>query len=252
MKHLIVIIWTITTMAAQPLSAKSLTLSVDERDWFPFTFQKTGASTGMHIELVTHALQKLGYKVNIIPYPRKRAIHNAKSGLVDGMVSISFHPNLSSTMIFPKDAAIEKESAWRIMQVDHVLITPKTEFDYSGDLKTVPVPVRIPSGETISLHLKKAGLKVDEARSDLVNFRKMNRDRDGSVVSTSIMAERLNENPVFADKIKIHAIPISSQSYFLAFSRVSSLSHEEKQQIWDEIQKWRNDYVFMLQVYAKY
>ncbi|BCS97110.1 hypothetical protein DSLASN_27420 [Desulfoluna limicola] len=252
MKHLVFISWVFTLFFAQPLSAKSLTLSVDERDWVPFTFQKAGISTGMHIELVTHALQKLGYGVKIIPYPRKRAIHNAKSGIVDGMVSIAFHPALSSTLIFPKDAAFEKESAWRIMQVDHVLITPKTGFEYSGDLKTLPLPVRIPSGETISLNLKNAGLKVDEARSDLINVKKMNRDGDGSVVATSIMAERLNEDPEFADKIKIHATPISSQSYYLAFSRVSPLSYEEKQQIWDEIQKWRNDYVFMLQVYATY
>ena len=252
MKNLIISLWIIAILTAQPLLAKSITLAVDDRDWFPFTFQEKGSPIGMHIELVTHALQELGYEVKILPYPRKRSIHNTKSGNVDGMVSIAFHPNLALTMIFPKDAALGKESAWRIMQVDHVLVTPKTEFDYTGDLKTLPLPVRIPLGETISLDLKKAGLKVDEGKSDLINFKKMVRDDDGSVVATSIIAERINEAPAFKNKIKIHAMPISSQSYFLAFSRVSPISYEDKERIWDEIQKWRNDYVFMLQVYAKY
>lgn len=252
MKNLIISLWVIATLAAQPLLAKSITLAVDERDWSPFTFQEKGRPSGMHIELVTHALQELGYEVKIIPYPRKRSIHNTNSGNVDGMISITFHPKLALTMTFPKDAAPAIESAWRIMQVDHVLVTPKTGFDYSGDLKTLPMPVRIPQGETIGLDLKKAGLQVDEGRSDILNFRKMVRDRDGSVVTTSIIAERIIEAPAFKDKIKIHAIPISSQSYFLAFSRVSPFSYEEKQRIWNEIQKWRNDYVFMLQVFAKY
>ncbi|MCP4119385.1 MAG: transporter substrate-binding domain-containing protein [Desulfobacteraceae bacterium] len=242
----------IATVTATQASAKVIVLTVDSRNWYPFTYVDEGEPKGMHIDLVKKALTTLGYDLSIIPYPKKRCLHVVEKGRVDGMISISHHPDLASGMAFPEDAATERESAWRLMQVDHVVVTTDKRYEFEDDLTTVPEPVRIPRGETLTLELKKIGKKIDEAETDLQNFKKLMRDKSGAVITTSIIAEKMNLDPEMAGRFHISATPMASRSYFLTFSNKSNISNAEKKKIWDEIKIWRDDYVYMLQLYAQY
>ncbi|MDM8516501.1 hypothetical protein QUF76_09895, partial [Desulfobacterales bacterium HSG16] len=146
-----------------------------------------------------------------------------------------------------------QESKWRIMQVDHMVITHMdSQYEFEGDIKTLPAPIRLPFGEALATDLEKAGLKVDMAKEARNNFRKLMRDKTGVVITTSVMAEEMNKQFEFKDKFIISPTPLASQSYFLAFSKKSEVSDDEKKKIWEEIARWRDDYLFMLQIFAQY
>jgi polar amino acid transport system substrate-binding protein len=234
------------------LAQKTIVLTVDERYWYPFIYFERGEPKGMHVDLVKKALTSIGYNVMIIPYPKRRCLHVVKNGVVDGMLSISYHPDLVDGMHFPRDAATHKESKYRIMQMDHVVVSTDKKYEFDGNMASLPEPVRLPRGEPIALELKAAGKRVDVASTDLQNFRKLLRDIYGVVITTSIIAEKMNLDPAMAGKLHISAKPMASRSYFLTFSHKSSLTKEERKEIWNEVKRWREDYVYMLQLFSQY
>ena len=249
-----ILLATMLSIGAMGLQAKTLKMCADGRDWYPFTYKDKRTSKGMHIDLVSKALGDLGYTLQISPLPRNRCMKiNAKNGTIDAVVSVSYEAELAENLEFPPDSEKSGESPWRIMQVDHMLVTHiNGDYEYNGDKSTFPQPVRIPRGETLTGELVKLGLKVEEAKGDKNNFAKLIRDKKGSVVSTSIIAEGMNKNKKMEGQFLIQSTPITSKSYHLAFSKAAKISAEEKKKIWEAIAKWRDDYVYMLGVYAQY
>lgn len=238
--------------AAVPVHAKNIRLTIDERNWYPFTFVKNNSPEGMHVELVKKAFENLGYSISIDYLPRKRCLFSIENGSIDAMISISYNQEVAKSMAFPEDAANPGESQWRIMQVDHVVVTPKSSFEFDGKVESLPEPVRIPSGESITAYIEASGRIIDEAKTDEQNFGKMLRDMNGCVITTTMLAEKTAARPEYRGKMDIHATPLASHSYHIGFSKKSNISSEEKQKIWEETRKLRNDYVFMLQLYSLY
>ncbi len=233
--------------------AEPIKLGCDLRYWYPFTYEEQGKPKGMHVDIVKKALESLGYQIEMITLPRKRCIISAQNGEIDGIISIAFHPDLDKFLEFPPDVAQTKESNYRIMQIDQVVITHMDNpYEFEGDIRSLPAPVRIPRGESLLADLEKAGLKVEEANSDKQNFGKLIRDKNGVIITSSMIAENMDLDPAFKGKFKINPTPLVSESYHLAFSTKTRLSPVEKERIWREIARWRDDYVFMLQVYAQY
>ncbi len=233
--------------------AETIKLCSDARDWYPFTYEEDSQAKGMHVDIVIHALRHGGHEYEIFPYPRRRCIHYVRRGKMDGMISIAYDPVLAEFFDYPPGAQTEGVSDWRIMQVDHVVVTPaSTAYEFTGDIRSIPEPVRVPAGETIMAPLRTAGLKIVEVQTDRQTFSMLIRDETGSLITTSIIAETMNEDPKYHGKFTIQPAPLTSQSYFLAFSKRSPLSQEVRQQIWEEIVTWRKDYVYMLQLFALY
>ncbi|MGK0291177.1 MAG: polar amino acid transport system substrate-binding protein [bacterium] len=241
---------------SQTVFAKTLRFCVDSRSWHPFTFSEKGKAKGMHIDIVKKALSSLQYQIQIRTFPRVRCTQiYAKRGMVDGVISIAYSPVLARFLYFPPFARVKKESRYRIMQVDHMVVTynsKKSDYEFIGDLRSIPQPIRVPRGESFIRFLKEKKFWVEVVSNDLQNVRKLLRDKRGSMITTSILAESFNQNPRFKKKLIIHTTPFTSKSYHVAFSLQSQLSREEKLKIWQEIEKWRNDYAFMLQLYSRY
>ncbi len=253
MKKFLVFCFFILIGLATSIEAKVLNLSIVERSWYPFSYVEKKIIKGMHVDIIKKALGDLGYKVNIKVLPSKRGVRYAKSGEIDGVISIAYSPEMASVFDFPSDAGAVNESRWRIMQVDHIIITHKTiDYEYSGNIMTLPGPIRIPIGEAFSASLKNVGHVVYETRTDIQNFMMLIRDGTGSVITTSVIAESLFLNSDFAGKFNIQAVPFVSQSYHLGFSKKTSLTKEDKQKVWEKIAKLRDDYVYMLQLFAQY
>lgn len=233
--------------------SETLTLAVTERDWYPFSYRENGVTTGMHVDLVRAALVKEGFGCKILRLPSRRSIKYAETGRVDGIISIAWSKAVSGKLDFPSDAAISVESKWRIMQVDHVIVTHRDDpFEFEGDIGTIPNPIRIPLGAAFVEQLEKSGHLVYETRTDLQSFRMLERDKKGTVITTSLIAEKMFGAPEFKNRITIQAVPLFSGAYHLAFSKSAPLTDGEKKRIWDAIARLRNDYVFMLQLFAKY
>jgi hypothetical protein len=229
--------------------SSDIKLSADSRYWYPFIYTENDEIKGMHIDLIKKALKDCGFNTTINAYPRKRAVMSAESGLVDGIISIGFNSDFN--VIYPKDADPENESGWSIMQIDHVVVTPPMEYDYTGEISTIPLPVRIPRGESLADIFVKKGIQVDLAATDDQNFKKMFRDRSGSVITTTILAEEVYRKEG-KGKMKIHSQPIASKPYFLAFSKKTAIGKNDMEKIWERIRELKADYIFMLKLYSKY
>lgn len=236
-----------------PADDAPLQLNALERDWYPFLFKQDGLPQGIFYDIVGKALASLEIKSEIAFVPVKRAIHYAKYGKADGIIALGYQSGLEPFLDYPPGADTGAESAWRIIQIDHVVVSSATgNYEYDGDLKTIPHPVRILTGAPIVENLEKTGVRYETVANDSQNFGKLIRDGNGAIITTSVVAEIMNRKPIYRNKIKISATPVSSDSYHLVFSKKSRLSGAEKQRLWQEIARWRNDYIFMLQVFSQY
>jgi hypothetical protein len=232
---------------------KIINLTVDDRYWYPFTYQEESEIKGMQVDIIRDALNNLGYQINIKTFPYKRCLKTTDAGEADGIISIAYTPDIKDILIFPEDAGKVDESNWRIMQVDHMVLTVvSNSYEFEGDIKTLPIPVRIPTGDAIASDLEKAGVVIEDAKTDKQNIAKLIRDQKGSVITTSVIAEIMNQATEFKGAFNISPTPVNSQSYFLAFAKKTKIPQDEMLKIWNEIKRLRDDYVYMLKLYAQY
>ncbi len=250
---LLLLFFIIEIVSTQILCAKTLKLCIADGYWYPISYIEDGQIQGIHWEIVKNALDNLGYKNQIIGLPYRRCAKYVENNKMDGMVSLAYQPNISSFIDFPPGVEKAKQSKWHIMQVDYIVVTPiNDEYNFTGDIKSLPIPIRLRVGENLRVNFQKKGLRVETTGNDRANMLKLVRDGKGAVITTSVMAGILNNEPRIRNKIKIHKIPIVSQSYYFAFSKEAPISFEEKMQIWDEIKALRNDHVFILELFSKY
>lgn len=235
-------------------AAGKITICSDNNFWYPFTLVKEGQSAGLHIDIIAKALTNLGYQAEFKPLPWKRCLAEAEQGGVDGVATASYKDKRAAFLHYPSDAATAKKSALRVMQVEYVVVTSAdNSYEFDGDVKTIPTPVRAPRGYSIADDLKKQGLDVDDkASGDENNLKKLLRGGNGSVVTIPEVVKVLSEKAEYKGKLKISATPLKSKSYYLPLSKASKLSSEERENIWAEIAKVRDDAAFMAEVGAKY
>ena len=232
--------------------SEGLHLSCSEANWYPFLYSKDHHAGGLLYDIVSKAFESLGIQASITPLPIKRAIVYAEEGGTDGVI-VGFRPEWEHFLEYPPGTEQEIESPWRIMQVDDVVVSfIEDSYEFEGDLKTLPLPVRVLREAPIIDALNNAGRRIEEVNEDIQNFQKLLRDKNGVIITTTVVAEMMDRDPRFKGKIKIHATPVDSSSYYLAFSKKCALSREDKERIWKEIVRWRDDYIFMLQVFSQY
>lgn len=249
------IIFLMTICFAEGVSSNNvIKVCLDESEWYPFTLVKSGKATGIHIDIITKALSNLGYVVEYRPMPWKRCLAEASQGRIDGVATASYKDERAEFLYFPADADTAKQSEYRVMQVEYVVVTTAQEnYRFEGDIKTIPQPVRAPRGYSIVSDLSKQGLKVDDnAASDEINIRKLLRERRGSVVVIPELVRKLSQLPEYQNKITISDVYWKSKSYFFPIAKHSVLSERQRRRIWSEIRKIREDAPFMATVSEKY
>ena len=62
-----------------------------DNDWFPYTYENSGKSAGIHVDIVEEALKMLGYKYKFTPIPWKRCLKNLEYGNVEAILSASYN-----------------------------------------------------------------------------------------------------------------------------------------------------------------
>ncbi|MFO7819027.1 MAG: hypothetical protein R6V17_02215 [Halanaerobacter sp.] len=140
------------------------------------------------------------------------------------------------------------------MQVDNVVVTHASDdYEFDGEVANLPSPVRIIYGENI-LERKLSGIdaRIEKVKTNVQNFKKLMRDENGVLITTTVTAENMYQDSRFKGKIRIHHRPVTSLSHHLAIAEESDLTAEDKKEIWDEIAKLRKDYAYMLGLYAQY
>jgi polar amino acid transport system substrate-binding protein len=241
-----------------PFSATAgtpITICTDTNFWYPFTYVKDENKqiAGLHIDIINKALADLGYEPNYKPMAWKQCLNEVKNGRVDAIATVSYKADRANFLDYPEGASAgQAKSNERVTQVEYIVITPVTDangkanvYSYNGDIKTIPSPVRIPAGYSIVENLEQAGLTVEENPHSLDNFKKLAKEKTGSVIDLKDVAQHFITQPDFSGKIVIASEPIFSKSYFLGFSKKGSMKAEDQKKIWQAIAKVREDEVQM-------
>lgn len=235
------------------LQAQTIKIATDQNMWYPYSYEENGVVKGYHIDIVTAALKKLGYTFTLTPLPWKRCLMLAKRGEVDAIISASYQPKRAKYLYYPLDAASAKESNYRITQVTYSIVTYiDNPYTFNGDLKTLPKPVRVPRGYSVIDDLKKENVWVDEGPSDVNNFKKLLRDKKGCIVTLPEIVDKLMKDPAFRGKVKVSKKPFKSKSYFFVFSKKGVVSIADREKIWEEIKKVRDNDKLMEKLLEKY
>jgi len=188
--------------------AKTIKIGTDMSNWYPFTFKEKGNSVGMHVDIVTTALTNLGHQPVFTPMAWKECLAKTGIGAYDALVSGSYKEKRALSLIYPPDAATAQKSKWRIMQVEYVLVTPAAHsYEFKGDVKTLPTPVRAPLGYSIVDDLRAKGLKVI-TNNTRRNLKSIDRLKQGCVITPPENAIRLLKELELEDRLKIHAKPV--------------------------------------------
>jgi polar amino acid transport system substrate-binding protein len=250
---LFVLIFSLLTSSAV-FASQTVKICLDKNMWYPFTFVEKGQATGLHIDIVSKAINDLGFTVEYKPLPWKRCVAGANDGDYDAIAVASYKDKRAKTLNFPSDAASAAKSTWRVMQVEYTVVsTTAQSYEYDGDINTLPTPVRVPRGWSIGDDLKKQGVKVDDGASgDEKNLKKLLRMDKGSVVALPQVAELYSKKSNFKGKLHASKKPIKSKSYYLPFSKKSKISDEDQQRIWAQIAKVRDDVAFIESVSVNY
>jgi polar amino acid transport system substrate-binding protein len=246
-------------LSSQAIAGQKITICSDNNFWYPFPFVKDNISVGLHLDIISQALRNEGFEPEFKPLPWKRCLGEAEAGTVDAIATASYKDERAVFLNYPKDAATDKQSPLRVTQVEWVVVTSSADehgkpnsYVFAGDLKTLPQPVRVPTGYSIIDDLKKADLKIEEASGSEANFRKLVRDHSGSVVDLAEASKQFAVHPDFSGKFTLQAQPITSKSYYLPFSKKGGIKAEEQQKIWDAIAKVRDDSAEMATFLKKY
>lgn len=227
---------------APALAAGTMRICTDTNFWYPFTFVKDGRSAGLHVDIVALALRRLDLPAEFRPLPWVRCLRDAEHGAVDGVVSASYQPARAEYLRYPPDAGQPAPSQWRVSQVEYVVVTAAgNPYEYDGKMEHLPQPARAPLGYSVVDDLRKAGVTVEVAPGDESNLRKLVRDGTGVVVTLPEIVRWLLKRPEFTGKLKVAARPITSKSYYFAFSKKASLAPETREKIWNEIARIRDD-----------
>lgn len=227
---------------------------LDESEWYPFTLVKNGTASGMHIDIIKRAFDRVGVAVRFSPMPWKRCLREAMQGRVDAVATASYSEERAVYLRYPDGAAAEQKSRYRVMQVEYVIMTVKTDpFKFDGNINMLPKPIRAPRGYSVVADLNKLGLVVDDnSASDEINIKKLLREQKGAVVLIPEMAKKLGQRTSYKGRLKVSDKPWKSKSYFLPFSKDSNVSDTTIRAIWSEIEIARKDPKFMADQAAKY
>ena len=239
-------------VSASGTEGKAISICSDANYWFPYTFDENGASRGLHVDLVTSALAKLGINAVIEPLPWKRCLFSAKKGHYDAVISASYKQGRAEYLYYPDDAALGGISTQRLTQVEYTILTLKSHaFDFDGDYSKIPEPVRVPLGYSIADDLSKKGLFVKTSTKGIYNsLRNLVNHKEGSIVTTKDIAVLVVKDKSVG--LHVSSVPIKSKSYFIAFSKKTALMDSERVEIWNNIAALRDDETLMSTLLAPY
>ncbi len=103
-----------------------LSLCFDRGFWFPFAFTEDYKPSGMYVDMIRDAMDRLDSKVALRPMDWKKCLKRVQRGRIDGVLGISYKPARAEKFDYPADAATSKNSPNRLTNVEYVIV------NYSG------------------------------------------------------------------------------------------------------------------------
>jgi len=251
MKKLLII--SLLALIPFTLVAKDIKVCVDDY-WFPYTFVKDSKAAGVHVDIVRKAIEDLGDSVEFDPLPWKRCLKLGELGKYDAIMSASYKDDRAKFAFYPADAKNNKRSKGRIDQIEHKLIVKyDNSYEFDNNWSTIPQPVGVGGlGSSITKTIEKKGLNTIETNTKSGIFSMLMTNRVKSVALNPILANDFNTNGKFKGKLKISKIPLTSKSYHIIFSKKGKVNKTKREEIWNSLEKTREDMKFMVHTFKKY
>lgn len=137
--------------------AKAQKLAIAATDWAPLTSAEMERN-GLLADITSEALKRVGYEIEIVILPWKRALEMTKKGRYDGLLGASYLEERAADFIYPT-------YAWRTYSYFHALKRSRT-WSYTNLKSLCPATVGILIGSFHRRSLLESGcLKVHENSS---------------------------------------------------------------------------------------
>lgn len=222
-------------------SSAPLKICIDNNNWLPFIYLEGNQAKGIHIDIISSALDSLNYQYKFLPVPWKRCLKGLEKGFYDAVATASFNNTRNQFLFYPQDAELNDRSEWRVSQVEYIIATSSNQpFAFQGDLTLVPQPIRVPRGYSIAQDLKKKNIEVDDSSiNDMQNIKRLLREKNGSVITLPTVIDWYNEN--YQSDVIYGQQPLTSKSYYFAISRKGQLNKADINIIWQRIADSRSE-----------
>ncbi len=160
-------------------SKGTLKICMEDSQLYPYIFSDyNDTPKGIQVDIVKDALEKLNIKYKFTMLPWRRCLANIKKGKFHAAIGASYSEARSQYIDYPAGAReaylTNSKAPKRITQSEFIVVSlRKDNYDFKGDVTTLPSPVYIPKGFAIADELRKAGVRVDQnSKSDATNFKK--------------------------------------------------------------------------------
>lgn len=234
--------------------SKEISVCSDANYWYPYSYvNDSGKAEGVHIDMLVYVLNEMGYDYTITPLPWKRCLYEMKHGKYDAVVSASYKSERALYLHYP-DRASAGKTEFYLTKVSYVVISHKELlYEFTGDLSTLPSPVRSVLGYSIIDDLSRQGVTVYSGINVRNNIEALIRTKRGVVITTYNTAKALLKRIDGDNELVIHAPPLKSKAYYTGFSqRKEDITENEMREIWKRCAELRKDTLFMDSLYLKY
>lgn len=241
-KRLFVLMLLLLTCPVAAEEKPPLKICIDNNFWAPYTFTIHGTPAGLHVEIVTKALDQLAIPYTFSARVWNRCIENAKSGYFDAILSASFAKDRVPYFHFPEDANKVRYSKWRVTQAEYVaVVRVENMLDWNGSELSLPRPVGIPFGYSTVKKFEALGIPVVSSHKYKDLFYMLFKGRIGSMLVQKETADLYMAEETYWKSLRVLGRTYRSASYFLIFSKKYDIPIEQMQTIWDQIAKVRDD-----------
>lgn len=219
----LLLVWLLSILW-HPARAAQKELTLVSFDYPPFMEEATPGkpASGMAIDIVVEAFQRMKVPVRIVFYPLARGLAMLESGQADGIFTVKKNPERESKFLFPTRPLLTQEYV--------IFVRKNSGIAFNGDitsLENVSLGIlnRAYYGPVFDAALQ-AGIfkKLDIANSHRGNFLKLLANRTDAVIDSRVVGITLLKQLNAEQKVVISGPVIDAAPSYLMFSRLTLTS----------------------------
>ncbi|QYK00707.1 substrate-binding periplasmic protein [Shewanella psychrotolerans] len=203
-------------------NAKENSIKIATLDYPPFIYQNGDIKTGILLEIVTEAFDRLSVNVDIEFFPITRGLKMVKEGEVDAYFSLKKTPERNATLLF---------TTMPLVQQRFVIFTlVDSNITYKGDINdlaiyNIGVSCNTSYGPIFDTAVRNGILKnIDCAQSFELNIKKLLAGRTDIIINSQDVGYALLSRLGKKKQVKLIEPPIEVLNSYLAFTRVRDYS----------------------------
>lgn len=207
-------------LAGSVAATETVVIEADD-DYAPYSYVEHGQHKGIYVDFLKKIAQRLApaYTVVLQPVPWKRGLADLERG--DSLALIPPYFNKARSYIQTYSTALNRETVVLFCR-DAVMTRPRHKFpdDFAG--LVIGINLGFVLGEKISAAQKSGTIRLEEAKGNEANLKKLNAGRvdcyANDRLSVLFSARGLRNKPEFKHLALHETIAVSDQDAFIAYS----------------------------------